>query len=337
LATGGSTGVPKVIVSSQRAELDLAHDHFGHDLGETMIIPGPLFHSGPFNHLYQGLARGRHVVLMSRFDAEVCLELITRYRAFFLLLVPTMMHRIMRLPEGTRQSCDKSGIRRVWHTGAACPPELKQRWIDWLGSETIWEIFGGSEGVATTQISGTEWLAHRGSVGRLLSGEIAILDDRGRPVSPGTVGEIYMRRSQGAPELMYAGCPEGRRRLGNWESFGDLGSMDVDGYLYLADRRRDLIITGGENVYPAEVEAALETHPAVVDCAVLGVPNSDLGEIVCAVACVDRDVSVAALLDHLSGRLARYKIPRRIVMTESPVRNAAGKVRRSELRGLFLD
>jgi bile acid-coenzyme A ligase len=335
LATGGSTGVPKVILDPRPPVIDLDRDHFGHGLVDTMVLAGPLFHSGPFHHTYQGLARGRHVVLMRRFDAEEWLGLVDHHRAGFMLLVPTMMHRIMRLSADARARCDTSNVRRVWHTGAVCPPALKQQWIDWLGPETIFEIFGGSEGVATTEISGTEWLEHRGSVGRATGGEIAIFDDDGNRLPPGVVGEIYMRRAPGVTETIYAGNPGGRRFLHEWESFGDLGHLDPDGYLYLADRRRDLIVTGGENVYPAEVEAALESHHAVVDCAVLGVPDDDLGEQVAAVVCVDADVTPDALARHVSTRLVRHKVPRRIVLTDHPVRNDAGKVRRSLLRTLF--
>lgn len=336
LATGGSTGVPKVILDRRRAEVNFAADMFGWNLGDTMLVGGPLFHSGPINHLFEGLSRGKHILMMARFDPRTALRLIDTFRPHFAFLVPTMMHRMIRLPDEERAAADVTSLRRVWHTAAHCPEWLKRQWIGWVGAEHIWEIFGGSEGLAMTVISGTEWLEHPGSVGRLYSGEIAIFGPDGDVVPPGVTGEIYMRPDACAPQYSgYVGNPAGRRIIDGWESFGDLGYLDEDGYLFLADRRVDVIITGGENVYPAEVESALQTHPAIVDCAVFGVNDEDLGQVVCAVASVDRDVDVEDLDAHLRGRIARYKMPRRIIISSDSVRNEAGKVRRSALRRLF--
>ena len=142
-----------------------------------------------------------------------------------------------------------SSFKRIWHTAAACPPWLKRQWIDWVGGDVLWEVFGGSEGVATTNISGTEWLAHPGSVGRVANGEIMIVDNDGHPVGPGEVGEIYMRDRSRPAFTNYVGDVK-RRMIGDWESFGDLGWFDTEGYLFIADRRIDMIVTGGENISP---------------------------------------------------------------------------------------
>jgi bile acid-coenzyme A ligase len=335
LATGGSSGIPKLIADQRAAVVDVESDRFGWLLGPTLLLPGPLFHSGPSNHLFEGLARGRQVVLTRRFDALQTLRDIEHFRPHFVLLVPTMMHRIMRIVTAAPAVFDVSSVKRMWHTGAYCSPELKEQWINWLGADAIWEVFGGTEGVSSTRISGTEWLEHRGSVGRPWAGEIAILDGQGRRLPVGRLGEIFMRRPDGTSDSSkYVGNPAGRRIIDGWESFGDMGYLDELGYLYLADRRIDMIVTGGENVYPAEVEAAIESHPSVVDCAVFGAPDQDLGERVCAVICIDSSTDEASIREHVAARLVRYKVPRQVIFTNEIVRNEAGKVRRSALRAL---
>jgi bile acid-coenzyme A ligase len=331
MATGGSTGAPKVIIDTDESIIDFDRDFMGYSLGNTLFVPGPTYHSGPISHLTEGLARGKHVVLMRKFDAARALELITRHRPHFALFVPTMMHRMLQLPADVRNGANLSSLKRVWHTAAPCPPWLKERWIEWVGGDALWEIFGGSEGVSVTVISGTEWLRHPGSVGRVVSGEIAILDDECRRVPAGQIGEIYMR-SRGARRMIYSGDVS-RRMHEDWESFGDLGWIDDEGYLFLADRRRDMIIAGGQNIYPAEIEAAILSFPGVVDVGVFGHPDDDLGEIVCALICSDgRAIDEAELRNYLARRLVRYKIPRRIAFTSEPLRNDAGKVRRSSLK-----
>lgn len=329
-ATGGSTGVPKVLLDKASSVIDLARDPMGYGLGNCLFLPGPTYHSGPMSHLTEGIARGLHVVFMRRFDAAGAVELIARHQPHFALFVPTMMHRIIQLPGAVREKAAMSSLKRVWHTAAPCPPWLKREWIEWLGGEVIWEIFGGSEGVAVTVIAGDEWLAHPGSVGRVVGGEIAILDERGQPVPAGTVGEIFMRNA--TPNRMAYAGEVARRWRGEWESFGDLGRFDEDGYLYLSDRRQDTIISGGQNVYPAEVEAAILRYPGVLDAAVFGQDDDDLGEMVCAlVAHAGELPDEADLVRHLQEQLVRYKIPRRIGFTTHMLRNDAGKVRRSQL------
>ena len=215
---------------------------------------------------------------------------------------------------------------------APCPPWLKQAWIDWLGPQKVHELYAGTELQAATVITGTEWLAHRGSVGRTVLGEIEIRDLDGRPVSPGEEGEIWMRRGPGAPPpYRYIGAAA-RSAADGWESLGDIGRADADGYVYITDRLTDMILIGGANVYPAEIEAALDEHPAVQSSCVIGLPHEDLGNIPHAIVELSEPVPDEHLIAHLRQRLAPHKLPRVIERTTTPLRDDAGKVRRSALR-----
>jgi bile acid-coenzyme A ligase len=215
---------------------------------------------------------------------------------------------------------------------APCPVWLKQEWIDWLGPEKILELYGGTELQAMTVITGTEWLDHRGSVGRPVLGEIEIRDVEGRAVPAGQEGEIWMRRGPGAPSpYRYIGATA-RSAGDGWESLGDIGRVDADGYVYVTDRFADMILVGGSNVYPAEIEAALDEHPAVQSSCVIGWPDEDLGSIPYAIVELSEPVSDEDLLAHLRQRLAPHKLPRVIERATTPLRDDAGKVRRSALR-----
>jgi bile acid-coenzyme A ligase len=332
--SGGSTGRPKLIVATQPGTLEAIAPFYRLtprvDEG-VGIVTGPLSHNGPFTTACVGLLMGVHQVVMTRFDAAKALELIERYRVDWMYAVPTMMLRIWRLPESERRARDLSSLVSVLHMAAPCPPWLKQGWIDWLGPDRIWELYGGTEAQAFTVINGHQWLAHRGSVGRPSVGEIRVLDVAGHACPPGEVGEVWMRRGEGAPPVYrYIGA-EAKTRDG-WESLGDMGWMDAEGYLYLTDRDTDMILVGGANVYPAEVEAALEEHPAVRGSCVIGLPDEDLGNVVHAIVQADREVGDAELLAHLRERLAPYKLPRSFERVSEPLRDDAGKVRRSALR-----
>ncbi len=216
--SGGSTGRPKLIVSGAPAlmDLELASRVLIQPDG-CMVIPGPLAHNGPFSSACQGLLRGNHVVILPRFDAVATLDAVARHRADWLYLVPTMMLRMWRLPEAERRRFDLSSLRAVWHMAAPCPDWLKQAWIDWVGAGCLHELYGGTEGQALTVIDGHEWLAHRGSVGRAVMGEIRILDADGNPLPPGRVGEIYLRRPAGTPPTYrYVGAePKARGATGS--------------------------------------------------------------------------------------------------------------------------
>lgn len=330
--SGGSTGRPKLIVSGPTSVVDPAAGRaFGMSEDGVQLAPGPLYHNGPLTFLGTGLALGNHIVLMERFDAEQALALITEHGVDWVNLVPTMMRRMARCVDAHPGRFDLSSIRRLWHMAAPCPAEVKRWWIDAIGPDRVMELYSATESQAATAISGTEWLERPGSVGRAIIGSIRILDDRGEPVPPGRTGEVYMRRPDGAaPTYRYIGA-DARERDG-WESVGDLGHMDADGYLYLQDRRDDLIISGGANIYPAEVEAALEGCEGVVAAVVVGLPDDDLGQRVHAVVETDRPLTPEALLAQLGERLVRYKVPRSVAFVEGPLRDDAGKARRSRWR-----
>jgi bile acid-coenzyme A ligase len=330
--SGGSTGRPKLIVSGDPAEFDEdAPGVFGSPTG-CMVMPGPLYHNGPLIWSCSALLAGSHVVVLPRFDAEQTLAAIDRFGADIVYLVPTMMKRIWRLPEETRLSYDLSSLRQIWHLAEPCPDWLKQVWIDWLGPERIFELYGGTEGQAATIITGNDWLAHRGSVGKPAEGTIKICDPDGNEVPTGEMGEVWMRSLRDRPTYRYIGA-EARSREGGWESLGDMGRLDEDGFLYLGDRMSDMILSGGSNIYPAEVEAAILEHPDVRSCAVIGLPDDDLGNTVHAIVEADEAVLPReALLQFVGERLLRAKVPRSIEYTDEPIRDDAGKVRRAALR-----
>jgi bile acid-coenzyme A ligase len=333
IASGGSTGRPKLILDRLPAECDPDVAHYGLPPEGTMLIPGPLYHAGPFINARSALLRGARVVLMSRFDASGALALIERHRVDWVNFVPTMLQRIWRLPEEERRGRDLSSLKCVMASGAACPAWLKRAWIDWLGPDRIWEAYGGSERIGGTLISGREWLERPGSVGRPTGDrKIRILDDEGRDLPPGEIGEVFMLPPGGqGSTYRYIGA-ESRATADGWESLGDMGHVDEAGYLFLCDRRSDMIVTGGANVYPAEVEAALDAHPKVLSSAVIGLPDDDLGQRVHAIVQADPPASEAELRAHLAEHLVRYKIPRSFELVKTALRDDAGKVRRSALR-----
>ena len=334
--SGGSTGRPKVIVAGQPGVVDPeSNAGFGQRPNQVQLVPGPLYHNGPFMFSMNGLLRGGHLVVMSRFDASEALRLVEEHRVQWILLVPTMMLRIWRLPTEERLGRDVSSLEGILHLAAPCPAWLKEAWIEWLGPAKVWELYAGTEAQGVTIISGSEWLEHRGSVGRpAATCEMKILDDDGNELPPGEVGELWMRPADpNARTYRYIGADA--RSLGEgWESLGDMGWFDEEGYLYLADRRADMILSGGANIDPAEVESALEEHPAVRSCAVVGVPDEDLGKRVHAIVQLADDagpVSDDDLRAFLGERLVRYKVPRTFERVDGPVRDDAGKVRRSAL------
>jgi bile acid-coenzyme A ligase len=333
MTSGGSTGRPKVIIDTAPAETDPESAENGMKVGGTTLVPGPLYHAGPFMTSWSSLLSGGRVILMTRFDAERALALIDRHRVDWVLFVPTMMQRIWRLPDAVRERYDLSSLERVMCTGAPSPAWLKRAWIGWLGPERIYEAYGGTERIAGTMISGSEWLEHPGSVGKpTLGRKLRVLDEQGRECGPGEIGEVYMLPPAGkGSTYIYLGA-EAKEQGGGWQTIGDLGYLDEDGFLYLVDRRTDMIVSGGANVFPAEVEAAIDAHPAVRSSAVVGLPDDDLGQRVHAIVDTPTGVTQEELRVHLADQLVRYKIPRSFEFVEEPLRDDAGKVRRSALR-----
>jgi bile acid-coenzyme A ligase len=327
--SGGSTGRPKLIRGTVPATIDDAAPEYMLPKRKVVLIPGPLYHTAPYTDTILGLVHGNHVVLERRFDAANTLELIAKFRPTFLLLVPTMMHRIIRLPDQVRD-VDMSSLQVVFHMAAPCPAWLKEAWIDWLGPDRLYELYGASDSPGYTIISGTEWLEHRGSVGRPKPELVMITDAEGEQVASGVVGEIWMRPSSGQPMRAAIVGSEARDRDG-WTSVGDLGWMDGDGYLYISDRRTDMVLSGGENIYTAEVEAALGSHPGVRSSVVIGLPDADLGRRVHAIVEVDPGVTEDDLRAHMQNHLARYKTPRSYELVDYPLQDDAGKVRKPAL------
>jgi bile acid-coenzyme A ligase len=335
--SGGSTGRPKLIVSGSGAEgspaLNAAIYLFGPE--DSQIVAGPLYHNAPLSHAISGLLLGQHVLVLPRFDAAEMLQTIQDHRVTWIQLVPTMMLRMHRLLEEGAEY-DLSSVRILWHMASKCPEWLKQAWIDRVGAEKVFELYGGTETQALTIISGGEWLEHRGSVGRPVIGDMRVLDPDGVELPPGQVGEIYMKRPEGsAVTYRYIGAES--RELDGWESLGDLGWKDDDGYLYISDRRVDMIVCGGSNVYPAEIESALDAHPKVLSSVVVGLPDEDLGARIHALVEAEPGTTADELIDFLSESLVRYKVPRSIEFITAPLRDDAGKVRRSAMRDAAIE
>lgn len=336
MTSGGSSGRPKMIVDMGPGAIDPTASLMNMPMGRAVLNPGPLCHNAPFTFMSMALHRGNSVVSMPRFDAEEALRLIERHEIAWTNLVPTMMSRIWGLPEEVRSRYDLTSLEAVWHTAAPMPAWLKEAWINWLGPEKIWEIYGGTERQGNTAISGSEWLTHRGSVGRPINCHIRILGENGEVLGPGEVGEIHLLPETGAGSTYrYLGAAAARSDDG-YETIGDFGWLDEEGFLYIADRRADLIIRGGMNVYPAEIENALSEHAGVDVAVVVGLPDRDLGAVAHAIvrplpgSAVP--VTAEALGAFLSTKLARYKLPASYEFVDEPLRDEAGKVRRSQLR-----
>jgi long-chain acyl-CoA synthetase len=344
--TSGTTGRPKGV---RRALASTAPEES--DLGAALVtgyrvdpdatddvhlLACPWYHTAPLVMSMPSLHLGHTVVIMERFDPARCLDLIGRHRVTLTHLVPTQFVRLLALPEEVRQQADVSSLRHVIHGAAPCSPDVKRRMIDWWGP-VLDEYYASTEGVGGTIIFSDEWLAKPGSVGKpRASSQIVILDDGGAVLPPGQVGTIY---SIPRTEFEYFKDREKteRSRQGEYRTVGDVGYLDADGYLYLSDRKSDMIISGGVNIYPAEVEMALFGHPKVLDAAVFGIPNDEWGEEVKAVVApvpgVDPGDALAAdLLAFLETRIARYKLPRSIdFMAELP-RDPNGKLYKRKLR-----
>ena len=340
IASGGSTGQPKLILNEGPHVGQLASGllpglwgQLGMTTGQVQLVAGPLYHGGPFSWSTRGLFHDHTIVLMERFDAAQVVDLVERHEVNWMMLVPTMMSRIAALADVDRR--DLSSLDAIWHAAAPCPPSVKRRWIELLGPHRVREAYGGSESWGNTVVDGTEWLRRPGTVGLPVEGWEVRIADAGRPVPPGVVGEITMRRCDGTPPpFRYLGVPSPGATTEGFVGLGDLGWVDDDGYLYIADRRADLIISGGANIYPAEVEAILVEQPDIADAAVIGLPDDDLGKRVHAVivaADPSRPPTPDDVLAHCRARLAPFKVPRSVEVVPDLHRNEFGKIRRASL------
>jgi bile acid-coenzyme A ligase len=337
MTSGGSTGRPKVILDHQPAVIDTVAPPLLIEPGMSLLNPGPLYHNAPFIVSHYALFAGGRVTGMVKFDAEECLRQIAQNKVEWVNFVPTMMHRIWSLPEDVRNRYDVSSLKIVFHMAAPMPMWLKEKWIDWLGPEKIYELYGGTERQGRTVISGTEWLKHKGSVGRAdESCGIRIIGKDGRDVAPGESGEIYFLPTDGvATSYHYLGAAP-KQLTGGWESLGDIGRMDEDGYLYLGDRLTDMILRGGANIYPAEIEAAMMAHPKVRSCVAIGLPDPELGQRVHAIVELADETEAQTVIDGMSDFLAdllsKYKHPESFELTRVALRDDTGKVRRTAVR-----
>lgn len=341
--TSGTTGRPKGVrrqphgPEHQKRIAEMMARVFGVRPGGGMrcVIAGPLYHSAPNVYALAAARAGGLVVLQPRFDAEELLRLVEEWRITHLYMVPTMFVRLLKLPEATRRKYDLSSLEFVIHAAAPCPPEVKRRMIEWWGP-IINEFYGATETGVITFLDSAEALRKPGSVGRLEPGAaVRILDDDGRELPPGEVGEVYVRQSA-YPDFTYQGLDDRRREIerDGFITVGDVGYLDADGYLFLCDRKRDMVISGGVNIYPAEIEAVLIGMPGVRDCAVFGVPDEEFGEALCAHVepLPGAELSPADIQAWLRARIAGYKVPKLIELSARLPREDSGKIFKRKLR-----
>ena len=338
IASSGSTGTPKIIVRPGRGERVVGEPEgpFERDLAagaRTELIPAPLYHTNGFYMLHMALFLGDRVVLMERFDAAQAADLIERFPIAAVTMVPTMLLRMARLPDF--DSRDFSRVKSVVTGGASCPDWLARRWIERVGPRHFIFSYGSTEALGMAAIDGEEWLQHPGSVGKGIDTEIRVLDPHGADRPAGEVGEIFMRKTDtDEPTYQYVGAAPAKQTEDGFTSIGDLGWLDADGYLYIADRRVDLIISGGANIFPAEIEAALLEHPDAFDAVAIGLPDPEWGHRVHAL--VQPRIGASGLSEdelraHCRERLASYKVPKTFELVESLPRSDAGKLNRARL------
>ena len=344
LFTSGTTGRPKPVEQppTMFPRCDTVAELLGHfaenPLAELRphLVVGPLYHTGPLTAVRLLLA-GAPVVVLRRFDAETVLRTIQEHRVAGTVMVPTHFSRLLALPEEVRESYDVSSLRQVVHTGSACPVEAKRQMIAWWGPVLV-EAYGGTEVGTTTSIDSEEWLTHPGSVGRAVPPfEVLVLDEEGRELPTGEPGQLCFRDTTGRG-LLYA--VDGLAAETPYEpgvfTLGEVGRVDEDGFVYITDRTADLVVSGGVNIYPAEVERVLLTHPAVADVAVFGVPVPEMGEELRALVVVrDPAVTAAELMALCRSELAGFKCPRALEVVESLPRTTMGKLDKRALRSRY--
>ncbi|AZG45875.1 AMP-binding protein [Gordonia insulae] len=340
--SSGTTGRPKGILPTRDPQAfgtglpidHRMHTHFGFGSETVFLSTGPLYHAAPLAWAMGTIRNGGTAIVTRRFDAESTLRVIETHRVTHAMFVPTMFVRMLKLDPATRLGVDVSSLELVIHSAAPCPDSVKRAMIDWFGPK-ITEFYGASEGTGFFMIDSPEWLAHPGSVGRPLVGAVHICDDDGRELPTGETGTVWfdgVRRFEYHRDAQRTAEAFDHR---GWTTLGDLGHVDDQGYLYLSSRRTDLIISGGVNIYPTEVEDVLLEHPAIVDVAVIGLPDPDMGQVVHAVvtplAAKAVDVGLETdILAFCQSRLARFKCPRTLRFGEVP-RLPSGKIVRRQL------
>jgi long-chain acyl-CoA synthetase len=337
--TSGTTGRPKGVrrlpptpeqaagTARNRAQI------YGLKPGIRALLPGPMYHSAPNGFGLRAAGLAELLVLMPRFEAEEFLALVERHRIDTTFVVPTMFVRLLRLPEAVRRRYDLSSLRHITHAAAPCPPEVKRAMIAWWGP-VIHEFYGATDLGAPTACTSADWLRKPGTVGRLTDGAVLrILDAEGKDCPVGVPGEIYASCDY-MPDFTY-NKRDGERRaveLDGLITVGDVGYLDADGYLFLCDRKRDMVISGGVNIYPAEIEAVLIGIDGVLDCAVFGIPDAEYGESLCAAIRAQPGTTEAAVRAGLQAKLANFKVPRRIEFHDELPRDDSGKLLKRMLR-----
>ena len=347
LYSSGTTGRPKGIrrplpgapAGAPDPVTLLAQGLYGATPDSVYLSPAPQYHSAPLRFSLAFQRVGCTVVIMEHFDPLEYLAAIERHRVTHTQLVPTMFVRLLKLSEEERRRHDLSSLQCAVHAAAPCPVPVKRQMIDWWGP-VIHEYYAGTEGNGFTAITSEDWLAHPGSVGRALAGTVHIVDDDGQEVSPGTPGTIYF---EGGAHFEYHNDPDKTRSARNergWSTIGDVGYLDEEGYLYLTDRKAFMIISGGVNIYPQEAENVLVTHPKVMDVAVFGVPNEEMGEEVKAVV---QPVDMAdagpelerELIAYCKSQLASLKCPRSVDFEPELPRHPTGKLYKRLLKDRY--
>ena len=350
--TSGTTGRPKGVRSStfQSGAPVEAMEFVGTALGEMLKLPpdgvsllcGPVYHSAQWAWSFLPMLRGSRVVMRQRFDPAETLRIIDEYQVTNSHMVPTQFHRFLRLDAAERESFDGSSLAAIWHGAAPCPPEVKKQMIEWWGPH-IYEYYGSTEGSIVTTVDSEEWLTRPGTVGKPMpTVEVMILGEDGSPCATGEEGQIYVKSLMGADFEYYKEpdkTAEAHLEPGVF-TFGDIGYLDADGYLYMSDRKIDMIISGGVNIYPAEIEAVLVGHPAVHDAAVFGIPNEEFGEEIKAAVEVTPGLESSEklaedLIAHCREHLAGFKAPRSIDFVDELPRHPTGKLFKRLLRDAY--
>jgi long-chain acyl-CoA synthetase len=342
--TSGTTGYPKGV---KREPMEPEQSRRFNAMVETLFgrsdiirayVGGPLYHGMAGNFSRFASRQADLLILQAHFDPQGVLEAIEREQLTHLVMVPTMFVRMLKLSELVRKRYDVSSLRWVIHTGAPCPPEIKRAMIEWFGP-VIAEVYGSTEVGPVSLVTGEDWLLHPGTVGRPLPNTtVRILNDAGGPCVTGEIGEICVRNTN-VPNFSYVNFPAARKALerGDLLATGDMGYVDADGYLFLADRRTDLVISGGVNIYPAEIERVLIGMPGVLDCAVFGLPDAEYGRRLAVAIELDGTVELSSteVRQYLAQRIANYKIPRTIVFDSELPREESGKIAKAKLAARY--
>jgi long-chain acyl-CoA synthetase len=339
--TSGTTGKPKGVVRTpateeQRAQTQaMLGEIFQLGEGERTVIPAPMYHTAPNVYALSSALRGMDMTIMKSFDAEEFLRIVQDHKVTVVQMVPTMFVRMLALPEHLRERYDLSSLRWVVHAAAPCPPDVKRGIIAWLGP-IVAEYYGGTETGPVVYCTSEEWLAHPGTVGKPISrAQVKVFDPEGNELGPGESGEIFSWLDVW-PNFTYAGDEEKRRAVekDGLISCGDIGYLDEDGFLYLNDRRSDMVISGGVNIYPAEIEASLQSLEGIRDCAVFGIPDEEFGEVLAAHVELDEGAHLSAdqIREYLRGQLAGYKTPKVVEFSDSLPREDSGKIFKRRLR-----